>query len=76
MTIGKYEQEIAKQSRHIIGSALKPFLDKIIDLTYMNSNLKLEIWLQLLSSIRNNIYQTKDILSQFARYFLGFTEFF
>jgi hypothetical protein len=32
MTISKYEQEIAKQSRHIIESALKPFLDKIIDL--------------------------------------------
>jgi hypothetical protein len=32
MTISKYEQEIAKQSRHIIESALKPFLDKIKDL--------------------------------------------
>jgi hypothetical protein len=33
MTIGKYEEEIAKHSRHIIESDLKPFLDKIIDLT-------------------------------------------
>jgi hypothetical protein len=33
MTIGKYEEEIAKYSRHIIELALKPFLDKIIDLT-------------------------------------------
>jgi hypothetical protein len=33
MTIGKYEEEIAKHSGHIIGSDLKPFLDKIIDLT-------------------------------------------
>ena len=32
MTINKYEQEIAKQSRQIIESALKPFLDKIEDL--------------------------------------------
>ena len=32
MTISKYEREIAKQSRYIIESALKPFLDKIIDL--------------------------------------------
>jgi hypothetical protein len=32
MTINKYEQEIAKQSRQIIESALKQFLDKIEDL--------------------------------------------
>ena len=32
MTISKYEGEIAKQSRQIIESALKPLLDKIEDL--------------------------------------------
>jgi hypothetical protein len=32
MTIGKYEQAIAKQAQNIIELALKPFLDKIKDL--------------------------------------------
>ena len=32
MTISKYEEAIAEQSRRIIESALKPFLDKIEDL--------------------------------------------
>jgi hypothetical protein len=39
MTISKYEEVIAKQSRHIIESALKPFLDKIKDL---NNQLALQ----------------------------------
>jgi hypothetical protein len=39
MTISKYEEAIAKQSRHIIESALKPFLDKIKDL---NNQLALQ----------------------------------
>jgi hypothetical protein len=32
MTIGKYEEAIAKHARNIIELALKPFLDKIKDL--------------------------------------------
>ena len=50
MTIGKYEEEIAKHSRHIIESDLKPLLDKIIDLNHMKNNRKLEIWYNCLAA--------------------------
>jgi hypothetical protein len=44
MTIGKYEEEIAKQSQNMIELDLKPFLDKIRDLNnhllYEQQNMK------------------------------------
>jgi len=92
MTISKYEEEITKQSRHIIESneTSKSFLDKIRDL---NNQLTLQqeqsgdeedkkgvkpFLCADASAGRRAAYTfgTTEILSPISIYFWGFTEFF
>jgi hypothetical protein len=75
MTISKYEKSIAGQCQRIIESdgTLNLLLNKIIiiiNLHYNMDNVKLETRMTIVR------WKLPKFDSQFAWYFLGFTEFF